>query len=122
MPIVDNINSMTNLFSDTKIDYVAILDLWTSWQLTNDIKDKLFGYTEVTVTDGDSWHSISDQVYGRRDYWWILCLYNEIEDPFSIFYGNSINEKASKLKIPEISTVNFIIGIIRAERLKRETV
>jgi hypothetical protein len=121
MPITDDINSMTNLFSDTKIDYTSILDLWTSWQLTTEIKDKLLGYTEVRLTDGLSWHTISDQAYGRRDFWWVICLYNEIEDPFSIFYGDSINEKTTTIKIPEIGTVNFIIGTIRSERLKRET-
>lgn len=120
MPITNDINSIKNLFTDTKIDQTNIADLWTSWQFSQELKDKVDSYSEVIVTEEDSWYSISEELYGRRDYWWIIALYNDVEDPFSLFYNNSVSSAFTRLKIPDISSLNIILGTIRDKRIQRE--
>jgi nucleoid-associated protein YgaU len=120
MPLPDNINSIKNLFAEIKIDNADIVDLWTSWQLSQEIKEKVDGYSRAIVGEGDTWHSISEQVYQTRELWWILAMYNDVEDPFSIFYDSSIQTKASEIKLPDQASLGIIINDIREKRVRRE--
>ena len=120
MALPPDINSMNNLFMNTKIDETQILDLWSSWQLTTKIKDQIKGEAEVLIEEGDSWHTISELVYGSRKFWWVLALYNEVDDPFSIFFDSKVDSSTHKIKIIKPEYLDIIIRDIRRQRVEKE--
>ena len=72
------------------------------------------------LVSSDTWHSISEQIYGIRDYWWVLALFNEVEDPFQIFYNSSINTTNYKIKYIKPAYVTDIVDAVRQDRIRRE--
>lgn len=59
-------------------------------------------YVLHVIKEGDSFDSLANKYYGRPDYYWIICDYNRIQDPFIELYGN-----IKTLKIPSLSTISF---------------
>lgn len=64
-PIVTNV---TNLFSkyDIIFDYKSNLDV----------------ITRYTVKDNEFIENVSQETYGDMSFWWIVCLFNDIKDPY----------------------------------------
>lgn len=60
-------------------------------------------HTLHTVVPGDTFDSLSLYYYNNPTYYWIICSFNHIQDPFvSLTPG-------SKIKIPSISNIEFDI-------------
>ena len=41
-------------------------------------------YREHVVSSGDYWTKLSRKYYGSTELWWLICVVNNIVDPFSI--------------------------------------
>ena len=57
---------------------------------------------EHEVEDTDTLESLAFKYYGRPDYYWIIAMFNNINDSFSRLYG-----KYRTLKVPVISNISF---------------
>ena len=68
----------------------------TTSQLNQDIS-----YTLYRVSDRDTYDNISLYFYNNPTYYWIICDFNEIQDPFSK------PKVGTTLKIPSISNIKF---------------
>lgn len=55
------------------------------------------------VKYSDSWLSISYQYYNTQDLWWLVCIYNQIEDP------TSMPESGTTIKLLKASYVSKVI-------------
>lgn len=66
----------------------------SSLQASND-------YDEYIPTGGESYDLIALNCYGNPTYYWIICDFNNIIDPFI----NPI--EGSRLKIPKLSNIEF---------------
>jgi hypothetical protein len=120
MSLPESPSMLKNLFTETTVDGINIIDLWSSWKLTEEVKAKIKGQGEVFVEEGDSWHSISEQIYGTRDYWWVLALFNEVEDPFSIFFNKKIATTNSRIKAIRPEYIDIIVNDVRTKRVQKE--
>ena len=120
MALPQSIRDMNNLFLDVKINGENMQDLWTSWQLTTEFKESIRDFSVYLVEEGDNWHNISERIYGTRDFWWVLALFNEVEDPFTIFLDNNIPIATNKIKTISREDVGFLLSAIRNERIERE--
>lgn len=60
-------------------------------------------YVNHVVKQGDTWDSISLYYYNNPTYYWVLCDYNRVQDPFV--------EPAvgSTIKVPTFSNIVFDI-------------
>lgn len=54
----------------------------------------------------DTWYSISHRVYGTLNLWWLVCLYNNINNPFERVKAKSV------LKILKPELVGIVISEI----------
>ena len=59
-------------------------------------------YTSYTVRKNDSYDKIALRYYNNPTYYWIICSFNRITDPFESPVPGSI------LKIPSISNIEFL--------------
>jgi hypothetical protein len=120
MALPDSISSVKNLFMPVKVDQREIMDIWSSWQMSSEIIDKIKGLGTVDVEENDSWHSISELVYGTREYWWVLVLFNEVEDPFSLFFDSTMPETVTRIKVIKPEFINLVVTEIRNQRIEKE--
>ena len=120
MSLPSNKISFKNLFTDLRVDGEKISDFWRSWQLSQEFKQKIKVFNTVFVQEGDTWHSISEGIYGTRDLWWVLVLFNDVEDPFAIFFDDSVDDSIREMRIPREEDLNFLLNEIRRKRVQFE--
>ena len=58
-------------------------------------------YSEYIVQKGDTYDSLALRFYNNPTYYWIICSYNHIHDPFEAPIPGS------KIKIPSFSNIEF---------------
>ena len=101
---------LTNKFYKS-YDYISRYSAYPSYYHTLDDKyitgtasylnDKTI-YTEYIVKNNDSYDSIALKYYNNPTFYWIICSFNRIADPFE-------RPKAgTSLKIPSISNIEFL--------------
>lgn len=58
-------------------------------------------YVLYTVKDGDTFDSIALDSYGNPTYYWIVCSFNHIQDPFLV------PSPGMQLKLPVMTDIEF---------------
>lgn len=58
-------------------------------------------YKLVIVKDGDTYDSLALKYYNNPTYYWIICSYNHIQDPFKKPKPNTY------IKIPSLSDISY---------------
>ncbi len=120
MALPNEKENFRNLFPDIVVDNITMADFWRAWQISQEFKDKVKIFDTFVITDQDRWDTIAEQVYNDRRLWWLLILFNEIEDPFSIYFEENIPEAVKTIKIVKPSDVGILLAEIRNARLKFE--
>jgi len=120
MALPNEKENFRNLFPDIVVDDIGMADFWRAWQLSDEFKSKVKIFDTYFVTDGDRWDTLAEEVYGDRRLWWVLALFNEIEDPFAIYFEDNIPTTVRTVKVIKESDVIIILNAIRTERLKFE--
>ena len=59
-------------------------------------------YVEHSVEERDTLESIAYKYYGRPDYYWVVAMFNNINDCFVKLFG-----KYKTVKVPVISNITF---------------
>ena len=68
-----------------------VTDIFRRLKVKDGIKDNLALYATYDVVPGDTPESISYKHFGTTDYFWIICLMNDITDRF---YGFPLTDQA----------------------------
>lgn len=63
-------------------------------------KDTAYVLHEVTAND--TLESLALKYYGRPDYYWVIAMFNDVNDSFCKLYN-----KYTTLKIPSVSNIKF---------------
>jgi hypothetical protein len=92
-------NDISKLYPKTKVGTKTILDVWNAFTITEEFKNNTVVFANYHVEEFDTWSSIAGKVYGDRRLWWVIALYNNIEDPFQLYYEFGINNKTTNLKV-----------------------
>jgi len=95
--------SFSNLFPKIWYDREElaepILDIWNNYRLVTfptDFTDA--SYLFYTVDPSDTLYKISDDFYGTIEYWWLIPIMNDAEDPFRFL--DDVAEGIHPLNLP----------------------
>ena len=116
MGIPESKTSLKNLFPITKIGEVPIIDFWNAYQLVDDFRSQSNLFDTYKTTTGERWDLIAEQVYGDRELWWVIVLFNNIEDPFSLYYELDIDNSIKSIILLKEQYMDMILNAVR-ERL-----
>jgi len=87
-------NSLLKLFNIVKSwDDTYFLNIWKSYSISDKVVNNSSVFEIYIVEDNDWWENISYKLYGTKTFWWLLCLFNNIENPFEEL------EAGKKLKV-----------------------
>jgi hypothetical protein len=79
LPITSRLR-MFNILKDT--DGTRFTNIFRSFIVDNDIKDNDDYYTLHLAIVDEWWDNVSFRYYGAPDLWWVLCLMNNVINPF----------------------------------------
>jgi len=68
--------------------------------VTAQLKDDTLYSIHVAVK-GDTWDSLSLHYYGNPTWYWIICDFNRVQDPFTEI------KEGEHIKIPSFSNIQF---------------
>jgi hypothetical protein len=89
----------------------TIKNILESVKIRDLIGDDLNSYLPYTIKEGDSIESIAYHYYGSTDYFWLVCLSNDIIDPYYQWPMNSIElDKHIVLKYGSAETAKNTIN------------
>lgn len=79
---VDNY-SLLNLFDILENeDQTRFINLFKFYIINEEIKEKAFYFKLYEAEEIDRWDLISYKAYGSSRFYWILCIFNDILNPF----------------------------------------
>lgn len=81
--------------------YYNMLDNKYVYGITSNL-DQSTDYSIYTVKYNDTYDSIAVDYYNNPSYYWVICDFNRIDDPFEK------PEEGTKLAIPVLSTIQFL--------------
>lgn len=68
----------------------------TTAQISQDVS-----YMVYKAQAGDSWDSIALQYYNNPTFYWVLCDFNKVQDPYSSIKPNQ------EIKIPTLTNISY---------------
>jgi hypothetical protein len=95
-------------------DGIEITDIFRKFQFIEKYKIDSNYYIEYAVKNGDTPETVSNDFYNTTDFWWIICLYNEIYDPFYDWPMSQLDlERYAKKLVPtwQVNPVGYLIKI-----------
>ena len=113
--------SIRNLFPLTKIDGMPIGDFWNAYQVTNEFKSQTENFDTYLLGDGERWDLIAGQMYNDRSLWWTIAIFNDVEDPFSIYFDMDIDSSLKKIRLMRPESLIIFLNEVRDRAVKLET-
>ena len=120
MALPNDMKSIKNMLPEVYIDGSTQIDFWSAWRIASEYTESSKLLDEYVVEEGVSWHDISEVVYSDRKLWWVIPLFNEVEDPFLMFTESTLALKKRKLNILNPIYLNEFLNEIRSFRINKE--
>lgn len=133
-------------FSNMQPAVTSVKNLFEQIQIVNTYKQNVSFFYTYSVEPGMRVETVSDKFYGTRDFWWIICVFNNIKNPLldwplteaqlvrladkleqtenlypkEVYYRllDETNEKKRNVVVPKKATVPDIIWEYRSQLAK----
>lgn len=113
--------SFINLFKseiyDKEINPNYTLDIWDSYVINPKYGTSLKNFQLYDVKAGDTWVGLASQFYDDQRLWWIIPLFNNIDNPFIINEQDILLQNITQLKILTKDNVDTMLFNARREKI-----
>lgn len=99
---------MFDILKDEK-NQTKMLNIWKSYKILYS-EDMLCYFELYVVKENDWWENISYEKYGTVDYWWVVAMFNQTENPFEALVPGE------KLYILRSEYLQLVLNDLRAIR------
>lgn len=69
--------NMLKEWDDTKF-----LNIWRSYHINEESKNNISYFSHYKVEEEDWWENIANKYYGSPKLWWVIALFNDVNNPF----------------------------------------
>jgi hypothetical protein len=70
-----------NIFKVAKTDKFFFYNIIKKISIPEDIQSDI--YYEIRINSNKPWTTLSNEIYGTQDLWWLICLVNGIHNPIN---------------------------------------
>lgn len=116
-PNTSFINLFTEIIYDKEQSPNYSLDIWDAYVINPEFKNNLANFELYTVNIGDTWVSLARKYYDDERLWWVIPLFNNVDNPFIIKQMDIFNENITQLKILTKENVNNMLFNARREKI-----
>lgn len=116
-PVTSFMNFFKNIIYDENQVANYSLDIWDAFVISPFFKEDLSYFLTHVVVQGDNWVQLANKYYRNDRLWWVIPLFNDIENPFLIFDKDLFDEGISELKVLRPEYIEQIIMIARQEKI-----
>lgn len=103
---IDEYN-LANLFNVVDLDKKSYYNITKTINFINIDKISSSAYMLYQVLDNDTWTNLSFKFYNTYKLWWLLCKFNNIQNPFTDLTAGKL------IKVPTQKLVQNILSAIR---------
>jgi len=97
-------------------DGVKLQNIWRSYSLNPEVAEETYFFTLYNMNDDDWWDNISYAAYETPYLWWILCVMNNIQNPFEeVNPGQETNILRDNYLYQVIKEIEIISDLGRAD-------
>lgn len=109
-------NLFKNIVYDKSQNPNEMLDIWDAYVISPFYKDQLRYFQLHKISAGDTWVSLAKQYYNDERLWWLIPLFNDIEDPFIVMDEDLFTENVEQVKVLQSQYVNQLL--LNARQIK----
>lgn len=113
--------SFMNLFKSIIYDNTQnpnpSLDIWDAWIISPILQSDLKNFSVYNIKSGDTWVGLARQFYNDERLWWMLPLFNNIENPFIIKQQDIFQEGITQIKVLSRQNIDQILFMARREKI-----
>jgi hypothetical protein len=113
--------SFMNLFQTTIYDKEQnpnySLDIWDAYIINPEYKDDLTNFEFYTVKAGDTWVALSRKYYDDERLWWVIPLFNNVDNPFVIKQQDILDQNITQIKILSKNIVDNMLFNARRNKI-----
>lgn len=80
LPSLDDVR-YENIFKLAKSEKYFFYNIIKKISIPDDIQSDI--YYELRINSNKPWTTLSNEVYGTQDLWWLICLTNKIYNPIN---------------------------------------
>jgi hypothetical protein len=113
-------SSILNMFPETIFNDVSILDLWSSYKVSSEFQQNGSYFDKFQLEQSHRWDTLAEEIYGDRKFWWVLILFNNIDNPFAIDYDDNLENSIAIIRVLKPEYLPTLLGEIRKFRLESE--
>ena len=117
MGLPANVLSIGNLYPEVKLGDLTLPDLWEFKNISSEYASKKQLFITYQVHEGERWYQLADRLYNDRELWWVIALFNDVDDPFKIYYDNRISSSITTVKVLDSNFLPELLNKIRKQRV-----
>ena len=80
LPFIQDVR-YENIFKLAKSDKFFFYNIIKKITIPKDIQSEIF--YEIRINSNKPWTTLSNDIYGTQDLWWLICLLNEVYNPIN---------------------------------------
>lgn len=116
--------SFINLFKEITYDKEQnpnqSLDLWDALVINNFNKSNVRLFQMHDVVANDTWVGLARKYYDDERLWWVIPLFNDIEDPFLTVNSQLADFGITKLQILKPEKINQLLVAARQQKINND--
>jgi hypothetical protein len=116
--------SFMNLFSNIIYDPITntniSLDIWDAYVIGQFYQDQIRYFKLHKIQTNDTWVSLALYYYGDERLWWVIPLFNEIEDPFIVMSQNLLMDTVKQVKVLQSQYLNALLLSARQTKIQND--
>jgi hypothetical protein len=116
-PATSFMNLFKNIVYDKEQNANYSLDIWDAYVISPLLKNEAEFFVTHVVRIGDTWASLALQYYQNDRLWWVIPLFNDIEDPFLIFDNDLFLNEVQQLKVLRNQYIDQLLLLARQEKI-----
>ena len=70
-----------NIFKVAKTDKFFFYNIIKNISIPEDMQSEV--YYELRINSNKPWTTLSNEIYGTQDLWWLICLANKVYNPIN---------------------------------------
>jgi predicted hydrolase (HD superfamily) len=119
-PNTSFMNLFKNIVYDKDVNPNLSLDIWDAYVISPFYKDQLRYFQLHKISAGDTWVSLARRYYNDERLWWIIPLFNDIEDPFLVMSPDLFRDNVQQVKVLQSQYLNSLLLQARQQKISED--